>query len=1179
MSTIRCRKPAILRNLRPDTDAVIEASAGTGKTFTIEHLLIELLLETDTPVESILVVTFTEKATGELRARVRKKIETLLRQRESDQDADCVWELDDTRRRKLERALFRFDTAPIHTIHGFCRRVLNENAFLNRQLFSQELVDAPVIFSRVFRQMLRDTFLLDPERSAFLEAWLETGTIESLESLLLRVAGLGATVEPAWEPDTAAKVLADMAEVFDYDVLEKECASLRKNSVPKTLRNLALIDEALTQFRDLGNVVPFLRMWDRLEIGASNHFKIPADCGPASAQFFKIFDWWKAQGPRFESALVQTFLHDIQTRLRAEKTRRGMYDFQDLLERVHDSLREGPFAAALQDTLRRRYRFAVVDEFQDTDEIQWEIFRKLFAESTHNTLYVVGDPKQAIYGFRGADVHTYAHAVPAIIGDTEPLQLEDNYRSTAAVIDAYNSIFTTAENGEEDRPFFSGFNRYPHPVRCGDPSLRAVSGDGKPVKPVRVLHYKGEDKISVPLARRLCGERMAQEIHRILNDDGYGVHLTRGETPGAGERVTARDIFVLTESGSQAVEAAAYLREAGVPYAFYKQDGLFQTAEAADVRDLLAGILDADRIASRLRAWSTPFFAVPWRALEDARALPETDPLVERLKLWAQRAEQEQWGALFTGIMEESGIIQRELFLSESERELTNYMHLLELLLETAVRNRCSGPELLRMLDGYIAGAASPEGEEGNTQRIESERDAVQIMTLHKSKGLQAAIVFVFALGNRPNMKVHLYHDETDRRCLFIGSASHGDVSDAIERETREEKQRLFYVGLTRAKCMLYLPYLTPAAKGPTGGYRIVNDRLDAMFGGEQPATGDPHFEVISVGDGDASVEDSRDGVLPLEQAGTWVPPAVLLRDPEPDPLFEECLATHRPVALTSYSQMKKRASTLAVEEVDPRADEHSPAETMAVPHADERPVLPGGINTGLFLHALLEHADLTRLQSRPNLSAWMAEPEQQRLLERMMRRYSIPPAARDYAAMLVYRALTNGWVLDGDGATVEIPGIASCLPKVGREMEFLYPIPEAAHPRILEAPPEQRLRIERGYIKGFVDLIFEHDGRIYFADWKSDLLSDYSDARMHERVQQMYQLQLDVYSLALVKMFGLQDAQVFEERFGGVIYLFLRGLEEGRGQQGVYFRRPSREDIMGYERRIMDQPVARGHG
>ncbi len=414
--TIRYPKPDTLAMLRHDNHAVIEASAGTGKTFLIEHLVVDLLLHTEVTIDQILVVTFTEKATAELKARIRAMLCRLLAaDRELAPEGAPHWRLDAAARAKLEQALYAFGTAAILTIHGFCHRVLTEHAFQHQRLFTQSRVAPEATFDKVFTDLLRRKWARDPVLEPWLRQWLRRQTVDDLRQLLYRCNTMGLPLRPIYDPkglwQQVLRVQARVGQGEGLDVVLADVEAVRmhaqtKRAVLKRLVELAdaigccdgeaalptLLDEMDREGLDF--------VLDRLAVDG-----LETD-GPAG-QFLGELQAFRRVCLPFTAAVAQRFLPMIQEGFRQEKQRQGWFDFDDMLGLVWEGF-EGPQGDVLCETLRARYRYALIDEFQDTDAVQWRIFRRLFVEQgSPRFLYVIGDPKQAIYAFRGADVHTY----------------------------------------------------------------------------------------------------------------------------------------------------------------------------------------------------------------------------------------------------------------------------------------------------------------------------------------------------------------------------------------------------------------------------------------------------------------------------------------------------------------------------------------------------------------------------------------------------------------------------------------------------------------------------------------------------------------------------------------------------------------------------------------------------
>ncbi len=1314
LGAIRYAIPRPLAGLDPGRHQVIEASAGTGKTYLIEHRVVDLLLRDAATLEQILVVTFTEKATAELRYRIRRLLESVEGARAHSAGPDEPhWLIDDSARQLLRDALLGFERAAIHTIHGFCHRILSENAFSSRRLFAQTQVAGEAAFSAAFMGALREEFARDEDHQRYLAAWYRYGrSVDDLERLLYRCANQHGRLVPGFEERALASRLraaaAELPSLGDSDdnrdgdsddrwraALKQ--AGVRGNSASAVIRRLRALRGCLDEFALSGKVATFLTSFERADrkISPSSSPRLLAylvarletadidDLELAAARDV-VLDLDRAMVP-LTGAIAQRFLPLVTERLQLEKNRLGQFDFHDMLRLVWESLNEGD-AEAVCARLRARYRYALIDEFQDTDQLQWQIFRRLYLDapsanpndsdgsddSAHtarprNLLCVIGDPKQAIYGFRGADVHTYLDAREEMRAcGGQVTNLVDNYRSTDDLVRSYNIIL-------KER-FFTGAIRYDHPVQAAT-DIALCDAAGARATPVKLLALQAErGKLRAAELRQAQLGYMAAEIRALLFEPDRRLWVG---PPGQQMPVQAGDIFVLTRTTAESNEVAERLRQASVPCVIYKQEGLFQSREAREVHHLLQGIAEPRDRSARFQAWNTRFFGASLSDLPHLAALPDTHPFVARLFEWKALADRLAYERLFSRILEQSGIIERELFLQPSERALTNFQHLFELLLEEVMRARCELHELVQRLARWIADAdEDPLADARNVQRMESASSAVQVMTIHRAKGLEAKLVFLYGgLGAAPGDEVQVYHNG-EERLVYVGHA-HRDVAEVVGREREGENQRLCYVALTRAVARLYLPFVDPGAYASPirGSYAQINRRLEAIV----PAlrTGDPGlsalFELVPItaGQGSATARPRR---ARAEQVRAWRPPEALLAAEPPAVDYEALRDQRAGFIVTSYTRMREagpapvrfagldprppapgvptmvaasgdgdidagsdnRSDNIDIDDnadIDGGIDDDSANDIAAALamhsttteraaaasvtaelagtrvtaldfKADQFAVggrvpddeLPGGAQSGVFLHAVLETIPFASARER-SFDDWRRDPQVMHIFRDAMLRYGREPRHLRVSQRLIYRALTTPIHIGRQ----TLPGLAS-RERIVRELEFVYPIPKPADATTpsaatlstatpdatpvdttspdaadhaaasateqpqLDRPPLSALRCERGYIKGFIDLMFEFRGRVYLVDWKSDVLADYSPRAVWLHVYHHYWLQAQLYTLALTKILEIDSDRQHQRRFGGLLYCFVRGMDEAtdeRGRQtGVYHLRPKRAEL-----------------
>ena len=1224
--TFRYRKPLELRRLGR-RHAIVEASAGTGKTYILEHLIVDLLLRTSATLDQILIVTFTEKATTELTHRVRRKLEELSELAEdrvppragggdtgtdgdSDghDDDDDDWVLDAPAREKLRRALLGFDRANILTIHAFCQRILTENAFVQGRLFDEEATEERDAFHAAFAETLRHDVRSGSSEAALLEVWRRGGNaIGWLERTLFDVESKVACIYPPragairpdtrFDPEGLARAAGSWPALPQNDDVLKEMlkkGGVSGSSVRAVAARLRAVAAALDE-RDRGPAA-LVAAVARIDLGANgirdregiltwilNRLPSPTASSPLGPLHAALGVLDRAFAP-LSALLANHLLPLVRARLERRKREAGLFDFQDMLTLVARNLEgDGARARALLGALRARYRYALVDEFQDTDETQWQIFRRLFFDAgATGVLTLVGDPKQAIYSFRGADVHTYLRAHHELGAVQEPIFLDASYRATPSLIAAQNALLEQRDPAPFFRP--GGPIQYDHPVRCGKPERELVDARGGTVAPVVVLDVvrapeKTAPRLNFQEIKPALLDRIAGEIERLLTADGR-LALRDGDTVTP---LGARDIFVLTRTVRESREVGEALRARRIPFAYFKQEKLFDTVEAEAVLDLLRALAEPDDRSARFRAFITGFFGLTLLDLAACDDLPADHPLMQRLDDWRALGEAGQVDQLFARIIDDSGVISRELFAQgvkgrASERAITNYLHLFELLQHEVARDPCTLRELVQRLGGYVAGTRRPPGRNADVQRLETDAEAVQIMTIHHSKGLEAGIVFVYG-GTWPwrgGSDARMFHDEEGRRTIRVGRQPQAEET-LYDQDQDDEERRVLYVALTRARGRLYLPrYPARPTCALNGAYKFVNARLHALLGGITPDGVRRLFQIEPVPCplAPAPAAPASDLAAALR---AWQAPAALMSAPVPHAAFHQAATARAGFIVTSYSAMRRAhqrfvpAETLDAAGGDATLTERVSALARPAPPPDE---LPRGRLAGSFLHEIIEHLPLDTLARAPTFEDWRALPEIAALFERMRRRHDQQAAHLAHAHRLVHTALTAPVRL---GDTV-VAGLGQAAHPT-REMEFLYPIPEPRHPELFEtravaspavsdAPP---WRIERGVVKGFIDYLFEHEGRIYVCDWKSDDLPSWAADDVAAHCEGHYTVQAELYTVAVVRLLGISEVDAFDRRFGGVVYCFLRGMRSYDPTAGVYFRRPRWADVQSGQRAMLE--------
>jgi exodeoxyribonuclease V beta subunit len=1184
---------------------LIEASAGTGKTWTIAALYVRAVLghglaEPLLP-PNILVVTFTEAATQELRERIRARLVDAARAfRAGTSDDAFLAELlaaypesaHAACARRVDLAAQWMDEAAIFTIHGWSQRMLTQHAFGSGHAFAQTLEpDESELLADCVRDYWRQAFYpLDARHvAAVLAEWKTPDALmQSLRPLLfggettLRVNGealaasdmgsVFATLS-AWE-DEELRRLAATRDAWMGDV-ERVETLLRDAVGSKALKNN--IHQPASLERNLAGVRHWLETGDRgaVDVGRYGSSRLDAAVSkgnrrPEHPAFGAIEHWsaWQAGKPPIRFAILADAATWVRERFAAQKARRAQIGFDDLLVRLDRAL-AALSGGELAETIRRQFPLALIDEFQDTDPLQYRIFRAIYARAADVGLLLIGDPKQAIYAFRGADIHTYLTAR----GEAESPQysLDTNHRSSTGMVAAVNAIFARAETHPTGAFHFADRGLPFTAVGARGRSERFVV-DGEDLPALQVWLLDDEAPVGVRAYRQQMAEACASGIVRLLDAAARGAAGFRVDdviTP-----LKPADIAILVRSHNEAAEIRDALSVRRVRSVFLSdRDSVLESIEAHDVLLWLRAVAEPASDGAMRAALATRTLDLGYGELETLN--------VDELH-WEHRGQQlftlrDTWRragvlAMLHRFLHEFDLPARMLVAPGGERTLTNLLHLAELLQQAA--STIEGEQaLIRHMAERIADAASHTGDE-QVVRLESDDDLVKVVTIHKSKGLEYPLVFLPFVcasgGSRPGQG-YRYHDDTGAQ-LELLSASHDgagepvrDAKDASERASLQEDLRLLYVAMTRARHAAWLgvaPVCYNAAKKPqlhrsafghllTGGQEIDNGAIEGLL--RALAQGEPSIAI---------------DYMPAPDDHAYVAP---LREEIPSPAREARLARAEAWWIASYSALRY-------------ADVEAPAPETAtddviVEYATEAAVAPvdastihafeRGAEAGTFLHDLLE---------------WIAE-------EGFATIAADPACLRDTVARRCERRgweasidLLTDWLLVLMGTSIPLPdGGAFSLGQLDdpsryrAELEFLFEarrVDTLALDRIvrehtLDSAARPTLAADRvnGMLKGFIDLIVEHEGRWYVADYKSNWLGvdeqAYTPAAMRRSIlDSRYELQYALYLLALHRQLRARmgDTYDYDTHVGGAVYLYLRGVD-GRGH-GVHVERPAKAMI-----------------
>lgn len=955
-------------------ERLIEASAGTGKTFTIAALYLRLLLglggesaySRAISVEELLVVTFTEAATEELRGRIRSNIHELriaCLRGESDNPlySALLAEIDDKddAAKTLLLAERQMDEAAVFTIHGFCQRMLSLNAFESGMLFEQQLIEDE---SRLRYQACADfwrrhCYPLTRDIAAVIhDVW--KGPRDLLKSLDRWLQGEAPQLKSPPAPD---ETLAERHQqiIARIDSLKQQWRE-QVGEIEGVLENSGL-DRRKYNRGNQGKWLEKVNAWaqeetlsyqlpDALEKFAQSFLLERTKAGgePPVHPLFSAVESLLASSLTLTDLVLARAMVEIRDAVAREKRRRGELGFDDMLSRLDEALR-GDSGEALASAIRQRFPVAMIDEFQDTDPQQYRIFRRIWRRQPETALLLIGDPKQAIYAFRGADIFTYMKARGDV---TAHYTLDTNWRSSPGMVSSVNRLFSLSDN-----PFM--FREIPFlPVKAAakNQGLR-FTVDAADVPAMNVWLMPG-DTVGSGDYQTFMAQLCATQIRDWLSAGQQGrALLWRGETS---RPVQASDITVLVRNRLEAAQVREALQTLGIPSVYLSnRDSVFETLEAQELLWLLQAVLAPERENTLRSALATSMFGLTALDIENLNQDEQAwDALVEEFsdyrQIWRQRGVMPMLRALMTA----RHIAENLLATRGGERRLTDILHISELLQEAASQLE-SEHALVRWLAQHIA---EPDSNAASQQmRLESDKHLVQIVTIHKSKGLEYPLVWLPFIARFRKQDQAFYHDrETFAAVLDLGQ---DEASlELAEAERLAEDLRLLYVALTRAvwHCSLGVAPLSSRKSGNSDFHLSALGRL--LQAGEAMDAAGLAARLADFCHGDIALQ--RPGELDLTP---WQAPAATIPPLSARELQRRIADDWR---VTSYSGLQQHGFS-GGQDLLPRLD----VDAAGVGEVVEEPQLtphqfPRGAAPGTFLHSLFEELDFTQ----PVPDGWMAE-------------------------------------------------------------------------------------------------------------------------------------------------------------------------------------------------------------
>lgn len=1142
--------------------SLIEASAGTGKTYTIAMLVLRLVVEQDVPIDKVLVVTFTKAATEELKDRIRSRLADAKRALAGHVDAVdstiSTWLAQitlpqETIKRRLDLALLDIDQAGIFTIHGFCQRVLREHALASGQLFDAELTDD---LSAIKQACADDFWRRHVQNRTAWEIAALTKDLNSPDALLGSINNVSddALIYPDEQPlditlaelkqlaDNARTKLASCAQKVDAQFTGKSFKASYQETFTGHSSDLGEWLQGNTLHFPSAEALSLLTYNGLLNGLNGTQFRAnKAQTGDERKIEFlaslnldtQPFDNLAAKAQQITVALRRSLLEILRVELDKQLEQTNLWSFDNLITHLAKAL-AGERSLQLIGELRQRFNAALIDEFQDTDNNQWHIFSSIFAAASH-TLVLVGDPKQAIYKFRGADIYSYLEAQSQA---QHRYTLRKNWRSHPHLVTAVNHLF------QREQAFLL-------PDIAFNPTQPARSEDDG------MLHHNGKATASMMLwqlpesgsktgfwqsnrsdAAQAIRIAVVNEIVELLNDDYKLQPQNRNLQP--------QDIAILVRSNKQAREYQETLRLAGVPSVLNSTESVFASEEAGHLYILLQAVAHPGDINLLGQALALSWFGYDGQSLyQTLNNESEIDAILSRFLGYYQTWQQAGVMAMMQSLLKQENIASVLSKFALAERRLTNLQHILELLQQAVIDERLGLHKTLDWLKTAITKAHENAGSTENQQlRLESDADAVKIITMHRAKGLEYPIVFCPYLwqSNRhsdsknPLARCHALETEGNkgnRLIVDLGSDQLDTHQAQAQFEERAENLRLAYVALTRAKYRCYIAWANVRSDAAANDSALawLLDFAEQDFAGQQTV-----LQKLQQQDGQAfayRLLETSDNIASSYQQSEK---------------HSKLLAKKRHRSLYTDWQMSSYTalSALSLSET-PELPEDKAREAQFPTNSVIDP-LPAGAHTGNVVHELLENIPFIDLANKRDISS---------LRDKACQRYGLRLEQPEIIDKLLYNTVATPLsITDQAFCLMNVPE-AHCL----KEMPFYLSLPSFNTRKINDIlnnkPAFQPLTDKQmsGYLTGFIDLICEYGGRYYVMDYKTNSLPDYhTDTLTHAMREHNYGLQYWIYCVVLHRY--LQNRLTnynFAKHFGGVRYLFVRGMEPGVPMSGIF--------------------------
>ena len=1240
--------------------SLIEASAGTGKTYTIQNLVLRLICEDENrlDISSILVMTFTNAATEELKDRIRaifslasafmEKVldNEIVEYDKLSEEEQRIFNLLKTARNqngdeavlsRINNALLDFDNAAIFTIHGFCQRLLSEFAFESGILFNTEIgkTDISIIDSLINDEVLSlkyrnggndkvaefcvensfpeddmrkkiKNLVVNENRKAFYQE--NDTTIDNYETKCLEVA-----TNAVSEVSTISSPFT-IEEFLDYawtkgKVKGKYDSPEGKEQLKKILIDRDISKSNLSWARDLGDA-----FGGRMSNTEGEFWK--QSIKPILATIPQNIDLLKDD---IKQNLLLMIVENVKRKFRLKKLQENFQTFDDLGPKLLKALDNKIFLKKVQEKLK----IGIIDEFQDTDPIQYGIARKIFIESPNPRLFMVGDPKQAIYAFRGGDIFTYEKAKKECIEHYQQLvclgknpppacyNLPKNFRSNPKLIKCINALFTPNETGivesknddGKEIPFSSHHNAFCNqnienknidfiPVTAGAKG-ELLNPNGTPVEdPLKVvlLHGVTSKTALANVTPASCAKHIAQLLH-----DKYLIKEKEDKAP---RLVKPSDFAILVTKKKYFAPLQRELNKLNIPSCIKDSGNVFSSEAAEELIVILDAIVDCTNRAKMVEAMLTKVLGLSFSDIDEKIELFQTK-FNELIKLW----ESKSFISMFYLLLKDFNIREKLLLLIDGERQLTDLLHLKDLLHTASLEKRLSPSGLLDYLR-QMKEESDSNDDDTHKRIMETERSSVTLCTAHASKGLEYPIVMLPFMFDTAWDKADLYHDDLGTMGEDVLS---NDVKEVAKVERLQELMRLFYVAVTRAKYSCYI-YWSDELRDITSLDWIFSKRSKQVSDNKEQDSQSSN-KVYSLVE---RVNGNRKTSIPtswlyedIEEISPYIPEKSQDVELVDEASLQVELKVNHLYRFASFSSISP--SKVAISDTNSSV---SNFEDNGLDHDDENNdesslgqnqnkktnlpdtfKLPIGAGVGNAWHEILEHAHKNILEDKSIDHEKMDSLIARCLEKHMVTKYTDEEVTKEYCQ------ITKNMVDDILNVPLTFPGSSTFTladVKVNsrqHEQAFLFEfknkfgtaqlrdiIKEYSKKHFdIEEDPTGNISLDGGFLNGFIDLVFQHNNKFYIIDWKSNSIHGNMEnfdrvGLSREIVTKSYHVQYILYTVALTRQLqaalsnGNREYKITKEEydkyFGGVAYLFLRGIKKEDSQTGIFIDRPSFEEI-----------------